>query len=232
MKTQEKMNLTEHYNNLYKSSMRNIESDNYQIDSLIDSGNDSRFGITLLIRPSAEVKDQIQSFLQKLKTIDSLQYYYPNSDIHITVLSIISCSEGFDINQIALPNYIDLIRKSIKKFDKFNICCQGITASGSSIMIQGFPENQSLDKLRNSLRKNFKSSGLQQSIDKRYTLQTAHSTVVRFRNELQMKGEFLKMIELYRNHDFGCFEVDEIELVYNDWYQRKDNTRLLKKFVL
>lgn len=228
----EEMNLTEHYEGLYKTSIEKIEKDNYHTDTLIDSPNDKRFGITLLIRPTEKINNRIQLFLKGLKQIDPSQYYYPNTDIHITVMSIISCYEEFKLDQITISDYIKLIKERIGEIGKFHINFQGITASDSSIMIQGFPENETLNNLRNSLRITFKNSDLEQSLDKRYTIQTAHSTVVRFRNDLQKKKEFIEFIEKYRNYDFGNFEVNELELVFNDWYQRKEKSKLLEKFEL
>ncbi len=226
------MNLTRHYKELYESSIEKIEKDVYQTDSLIDSPADKRFGITVLIRPPQKVKDKIELFLEELKQIDPSQYYYPISDIHITVMSIISCYEGFRLDQISVSDYSNLIKQSLKGIDKFEIKFQGITASDLGLMIQGFPENEMLNNMRNNLRTNFKNSDLEQSIDKRYSIQTAHATVVRLRKELQDKKAFLAKIEQYKNYDFGSFVVKELELVFNDWYQRKKNSILLGKFEL
>ena len=226
------MNLTRHYKELYNSSIEKIRKGNYQTDSLIDSPADKRFGITLLIRPPQRVRNKIELFLEKLKQIDFCQYYYPISDIHITVMSIISCYEGFRLDQISVSEYSDLIKQSLKGIDKFDIKFQGITASDSGIMIQGFPENEILNNLRINLRTNFKNSDVEQSIDKRYTIQTAHATIVRFKKELQDKTGFLAGIEKYKNYDFESFEVNELEFVFNDWYQREKNLILLGKFIL
>ena len=226
------MNLTEHYEELYKASIRKIEEGEYHIDSLIDSPDDTRFGITLLIRPPEEIKIKIQLFLEVLKDVDPSQYFYPGTDIHITVMSIISCYKGFKPDQISVPEYVNLIKESINGIGKFRICFRGITASDSGIMVQGFPEKEALSEIRNNLRTKFKNSNLEQSLDKRYKIRTAHSTTVRFRNQLKKKKEFLKVIKKYRDYDFGNFEVTELELVFNDWYQRKENTKLLEKFEL
>ena len=224
------MNLTEHYKKLYESSIRKIENGDYRTDLLIDSPSDKRFGITLLIRPYENINNKIQLFLDELKQVAPSQYYYPHSDIHITVMSIISCYEGFQLNQVSIPDYIDLIQESLSEKDRFKIKFKGITASDSGIMIQGFPENDILNNLRNNLRTKFKNSGLEQSIDKRYSIQTAHSTVVRFRRKLQNKNGFLEVLERHKNSNFGSFEVKELELVFNDWYQREKNSKLLEKF--
>ena len=215
------MNLENHYKKLYHESINKISSDNYHIDTLIDSKNDRRFGLTLIIRPSNEIKTKIQDFLKNFKEIEPNQYYYPNSDIHITVMSIISCYNDFDMSKIDVQKYIDLTEKCILKGIDLNITFKGITASPSGVMAQGFMNNNELNDIRDRLRKEFKNSNLEQSLDKRYLIQTAHSTIIRFRKELSHKEKFLELLDNSINYDFGTFKVNKFELVYNDWYQRE-----------
>ena len=226
------MNLKEHYNQLYIDAVEKIKSDQYSIDQLIDSSSDNRFGITVVIRPSIDVKNKIQGFLTELKKSNPNQYYYPNSDIHITVLSIISCHDGFDLKTISIPAYSTIIQKSIECIKKLEIHFQGVTASNSAILVQGFINDNSLNQLRENLRINFKNSGLSQSIDSRYAIHTAHSTVMRFRDKIRDKETLLKTLEKYRNFDFGKFKIEQIELMHNDWYQRYHFTQKLHSFEL
>nr|WP_315165501.1 mutarotase [uncultured Flavobacterium sp.] len=224
------MDLKQHYTALYNESIEKIVTNTYQIDNQIDSLSDHRFGITLLIRPDSQTKKNIQGFLDELKQIDPDQYYYPSSDIHITVLSIISCYDGFDLATISIPDYIAIIEKSLVGIQDTAINFQGITASPSAIMLQGFTNSNSLDDLRNNLRTNFTNSGLQESIDKRYSINTAHSTVARFRKEISHTEKLIAVLEKYRNFDFGKFKVEKYHLVYNDWYQRKQFVKELHEF--
>ncbi|KAF2509528.1 mutarotase [Flavobacterium zhairuonense] len=226
------MNLTEHYNQLYKTAAEAISAGKYSIDSELKNESDSRFGITLLIRPNDEIKANIKLFLKELKEAEPEQYFYPDSDIHITVMSIISCSEEFQLNQISPNDYIQLICKSMVDADKIKIHFKGITASPSALMIQGFPTDETLDNLRNKLRENFKNSELQQTIDSRYTISTAHSTVMRFQEPLQNPKKLIEIADKFRDFDFGELDVKNLELVYNDWYQRKSTTRVLGNFGL
>lgn len=89
-----------------------------------------------------------------------------------------------------------------------------------------------MNEIRDDLRTAFKNSDLQQSIDKRYAIQTAHATVIRFRSELIHINALLNLIKKYRDFDFGTFEVKEVELVYNDWYQRERFVKKLHQFYL
>jgi len=226
------MNLEAHYSKLYNESINKISSGNYEIDTLIDSDFDKRFGITLILRPSSKVKNNIQKFISLLKKIEPHQYYYPSSDLHITIMSIISCYDGFDISKINLSKYIELVKKCLIKNKQTSIQFKGLTASNSCIMLQGFMNNSTINDMRDLLRLEFKNSPLEQSLDKRYAIQTAHSTIVRFRKELKNPKEFLKTIDQFKNYDFGTFEVKEVELVFNDWYQRKEKTKLLETFLI
>ena len=226
------MNLENHYKKLYHESINKISSDNYHIDTLIDSKNDRRFGLTLIIRPSNEIKKKIQNFLKNIKEIEPNQYYYPNSDIHITVMSIISCYSDFDMSKIDVQKYIDLTEKCLLKGIDLNITFKGITASPSGVMVQGFMNNNELNDIRNRLRKEFKNSNVEQSLDKRYLIQTAHSTIIRFRKELSQKEKFLELLDNSINYDFGTFKVNKFELVCNDWYQREQYVKKIHEFVV
>ena len=224
------MNLEKQYNNLYQESISKIRNDQYQTDELIDSTDDNRFGITLLIRPDKKVKSEIQKFLNQVRLIEPEQYYYPSSDIHITVMSIISCYDGFELPQISINDYVKVIQESINEFSAFDIEFRGLTASPSCIMVKGFFKEDTLNQIRENLRVNFGKSDLQQSIDKRYSIKTAHSTVIRLRKELTNKEDFLRTIEDNKDRYFGTFKVDNLELVYNDWYQRNKFVEQLHNF--
>lgn len=226
------MYLPEHYNNLYNESLKKIKTNDYQVDHLIDDTTDNRRGITLLIRPDQNTKDEIQLFLNKLKTIEPKQYFYPNTDIHITLMSIISCYAGFDMSQINIESYLPVIQNSINRVKPFYITFKGITMSSSCVMIQGFISDNNLDMIRENLRKEFYNTDIQQTIDKRYTIQTAHSSVFRLKHSLQNKTEYLQLLERYKAHNFGTFLVDSLELVYNDWYQREAHVKKLFEFPL
>ena len=224
--------LAEHYHRLYTQSVDQISSEGVTTDSWLDDPLDDRRGITLLIRPDKEVKERILEWLERLRETEPEQYYYRASDVHITLLSVISCYSGFQPEQIDLPSYTQLIRDSLKGEKSFSIRMQGITASPSGVMIQGFAEGDRLNELREKLRARFRQTNLQQSIDKRYILQTAHSTVVRFRKPLQRKEAFLNVLERYRDVDFGTFRVGGVELVTNDWYLRREKVSTLRRFPL
>jgi len=218
--------LSANYDELYKNAVNSILTNNYQTDSNLDNINDNRLGITLLVRPNEEIKNEINKFLSDLNSVDPDQYYYPDSDLHITVCSIISCYDGFSIDLIKPDDYIKLLDICLLEKKSFKMSFKGITASPSCVMIRGFFEN-TLNEIRGNIRHYFQNSSIQQSIDQRYVQQTGHITAVRFRKQLADKDAYLEVFNKYLDYDFGSFEVKEMELVFNDWYQRKSRVKTL-----
>ncbi|WP_205503618.1 2'-5' RNA ligase family protein [Rufibacter psychrotolerans] len=226
------MDLQAHYTQLWEQAQQEFATGNFALDPLLDSPHDTRRGITLLARPNAAVKREVQDLLRHLAQVEPDQYYYPASDMHLTVLSIISCYPGFSLEHIRPAAYAELIEKALRSIAPFKVVYSGITASPSCVLVQGYPVGPALELLRDNVRKAFRASGLQQSIDERYTLQTAHSTVVRFRAPLKRPTAFLQKLRECRKREFGTSTVHTLELVYHDWYQRQANTQLLATFPL
>lgn len=225
------MQLKEHYTIMWSNALEQFENNAFQYDSLIDSVKDYRFGITLVAKPSPEVEKEIMKMLADLRQTEPEQYYYPAADQHVTILSIISCYDGFKLSSINVEDYIKVIVSSLKNIRSFPIMFEGITASPSCIMVQGYAGDE-MEKIRNNLRYNFKQTSLETSIDKRYQIHTAHSTVVRFKSPINHCAAYIEKIKQYRNYYFGTTEVQQLEFVFNDWYQRHLNEHILAKFEL
>ena len=83
-------NLQKHYDALWESSKGKILSGNINLDLQLDDPNDNRFGITLLARPDVHSVEKIQNLCTSLSEIEPKQYFYPSSDVHITILSMVS----------------------------------------------------------------------------------------------------------------------------------------------
>ncbi|MDU0372821.1 2'-5' RNA ligase family protein [Hymenobacter endophyticus] len=226
------MDLPEHYTAMREATVHRLLHEGADPDPLLHSPQDTRRGITLLARPPAAITAAIEDILADFRAIEPGQYYYPASDVHLTILSIISCYPGFTLTQIDPAAYCQAIRQITRRVRPFRIRYEGLTASPGGIMVQGFPEDDGLENLREATREFFRHSSLQQSIDARYSIHTAHSTVIRFTQPLTNAPALVARLAQHQDRYFGTFEVDAVELVYNDWYQRGPNTVLLEKYAL
>ncbi|HEY8399157.1 MAG TPA: hypothetical protein VIK80_14535 [Flavihumibacter sp.] len=226
------MDLDLFYEQLFKEGIQTLKADEYTTDPYLLAGKDHRFGITLLLRPDRAIRQEIQSFFHPFIQTDPNQYYYPHTDIHVTILSIISCYEGFRLSQIDPRKYIRAIQQCVDQTQPFDIIYRGITLSADAVMVRGHLADDSLNQFRNCLRAQIKNSELADSIDKRYAIFTAHSTVIRYQYPLHNKDRWIELLEEHENHDFGRQTVREVELVYNDWYQRASKVQVLHTFEL
>lgn len=218
------MKLLTQYDGLFDKAIAKLEAGKASVDPMLDDPKDDRFGLALIIRPSKEVIEKAKEFLAELNAQEPSQYPYPEEQIHITVLSIISCVEGFQLGDIQVPEYLATLERSLDGIEPFEIEYKGVTASQSSIMIQGFPKEDTLELLRERLRVNFQESGLHQTMDARYKLTTAHATIFRFRKAIEKPKVFADFLRNSRSRDFGSQKVTKFELVYNDWYHRPEKS--------
>lgn len=226
------MDLKDHYDELWNQSIQKFRNNEFELDPLIDSDDDHRYGVTLLARPSKKLQQHILNILDQIRTVAPHQYYYPVSDLHVTILSIISCHAGFSLDQINPSEYKEIVQSAIDSVSPFEIAFRGLTASPSCILVQGFPRSDQLNLLRNELREKFKNTSLRHSIDKRYQLWTAHMTVIRFRKLLKSADKFISTVTELRDSVCGSCTVDQVELVGNDWYQRQNSVETIAKFYL
>lgn len=220
------------YDDLWQSAYSEFSKGRFSLDPLIDDSEDMRRGLTLIIKPHNDVLDRLAEFCRRAREIEGQQFYCDVSQIHVTVMSIITCTDDFDFDQIELPKYVDQIDSSLKDIDAFNIEFNGITASPSCVLAQGYPSGNGLQLLRKALREKFRDSGLRCSIDERYSIATAHCTLIRFKEELSRVEEFLKLLTEMRDVEFGQFEASKMTLVFNDWYHRAAVVKELHNFRL
>lgn len=210
------------YETLWKKSHEAFLNDQYELDDHLNHREeDTRRGMSVIARLDNSVLEKIGSFLHEGKLIEPGQYFYEAYDIHITILTLITCHDGFDPNQIDTEPYRKLIEKICLKQHPVKIVFKGITASPNCVMVQGFPVDNCLSSLRQELREQFSCSGLRNSMDKRYVLQTAHSSVIRLHSPIQQKKQFVEYLEKYRDYAFGIADISSLEFVFHDWYMSK-----------
>jgi len=226
------MGLKNHYASLHESALSIIRKEGFSLDAELNNPTDLRRGLTLLLRPNFEIVEAFNQFISKGRAVLPGQYFYPPSDLHLTIMPIISCYEGFSLEKLDLSVYDQLIKNSLKDIRKMEIEFEGVFSSPSCLMVKGFPLNEYLKNFRQNLRESFASSNVEQSLDKRYKLVAAHSTLVRFVKPIEDIEKVFALIDAYKNFNFGTQYFDQVSFVYNDWYQRKSIVKTLNTYTL
>ncbi len=227
------------YQQLWQQFCAAVSTQHLETDALTNDPADDRRGITALAflqKNSPAVCLEVERFQQQLAALEPGQYLQPVAALHLTVLSVISCISGFTLQQIEAAAYIEVFQRVLAELNQdirqqktapIQIELRGVTASASCILLQGFAQGEGLSILRDKLRQAFGQSGLRHSIDSRYRQQSAHLTLCRFTRPLQRPQAVLALCQQYRDHDFGMLPLQQIELVFNNWYLHTVITRPL-----
>ncbi|OBT26026.1 hypothetical protein A9266_05385 [Vibrio tasmaniensis] len=222
------------YDDMWQRFELALKRNEYELDPyLSDLENDTRRGITALAylnQGNRSTVNEIIRFQKEVRELEPEQYYHPSNELHLTVLSVISCLPEFAVTEIDVNSYIDVFRSVLKNTGKIEIRYQGVSASPNCIVIQGFPTSDTLERLRNELRTQLTEAGVRVTFDSRYKLVTAHSSIIRFKAPLNDAQQLLALCQRYRNHDFGRVVLEDFELVFNNWYQNLDVTKSLAKY--
>jgi 2'-5' RNA ligase len=188
--------------------------------------------LTLIARPSADVRKSVMTFLRELRRLEPNQYYYAASDLHLTVLSLFGAMTEPAHFLVHLEKYVAAVDSVLRKAGPIEIKFSGVTASPGAIMIQGFPDIDALNDLRDNLRQQLRVRGLTGGLDLRYRLETAHMTIARFRAPLHDSKHFAAVLEHARHHSFGSTTIKSLSLVTNDWYMRHQTLETVKRYLL
>jgi 2'-5' RNA ligase len=128
--------------------------------------------------------------------------------------------------------YVAAVGSVLRSADPILIEFAGVTASSGAIMIQGFCNNGLLNGFRDALRRDLRARGLAEKVDERYRLETAHLTVVRFRDRLRDRERLADVLEGARHRPFGAARITSLSLVRNDWYMTGGILETVKRFRL
>ncbi|PML43598.1 hypothetical protein BCT35_17060 [Vibrio lentus] len=222
------------YDDMWQRFEFALKHNEYELDPyLSDLENDTRRGITALAylnQGNRSTINEITRFQKEVRELEPEQYYHPSNELHLTILSVISCLPEFALTEIDVNSYIDVFRSTLKNAGKIEIRYHGVSASPNCIVIQGFPTSDTLERLRNELRTQLTEAGVRVTFDSRYKLVTAHSSIIRFKAPLNDAQQLLALCQRYRNHDFGRVVLEDFELVFNNWYQNLDVTKSLAKY--
>ena len=176
---------------------------------------DTRMGITLLIRVSGEVQAPILEMERALAAVEPHQYYYPASDFHITVLDLLAATPGFVCTDALTEDYDRILTRALPLFKPFSISFRGMIPSESAILVKGYYDD-TLMRIRQEVRRALRDEGL--PLQERYETISCHVTIARFAGPLRDRIGLLRVLQENAEHVVGDFSVRDLELVCHNWY--------------
>jgi 2'-5' RNA ligase len=139
-------------------------------------GADTRFGVTIVAYPPPDLRQHIADLSTRLKAVEPGQYYYPPTDLHVTVLEVIS-----DVTQGEANTVRDAILRRGPHFWKAlpgaRLASPSVRSDETACALT-FAEQHGLETLRNELSRRLTVAGLK--VAPRYRSPSAHVTFLRY----------------------------------------------------
>jgi len=225
--------LAARYDAFWNAAAPEVRTGRVSLDACaLDKGNDARRGVTLLARPAPAVAERLAARLEALRGLEPGQYYQPRADLHLTVLSLFTATADHAPYLAHVDAYDAAVREAIRGEAPFTIDVRGVTLSPAAVLVQGFPRDDTLARIRARLRAALAARGLGGALDQRYRLETAHLTLVRFAAPLRDPARFVDALAAARTEAFGPSTVAALELVLGDWYQSSERARPIATYAL
>lgn len=224
--------LQQRYDSMWRQAAPALARGDVACDAQLAAGNDPRRGLTLIARPAPALASSFDAMLDTLSAIDPHQYRHPASDMHVTVLSLFTATADHAAELARTDQYRAAVAAAVQGTPAFTIDFTGVSASRGAAVAQGFPRDDTLELLRERLRGELRARGLDGSLDGRYKLVTAHSTLLRFVRPLAEPARFTQALEGLRATPLGSMHVTALELVQNDWYMSSATLACLARYPL
>jgi hypothetical protein len=221
------------YDRLWAQALDAFRAGNVKIDPfLCDLTHDARRGITLVARPDAPTQARIMALIDEIRAITPDQYFYRADELQITVLSLISANPNFDEAVVPFDAYKSLFARLLPRVQPFRITYECVTASPEAIMIGGTSEDDALNDLRDLLREELPAAGLTGTMDFRYKLVTAHSSIMRFKTVPDNLPALIDLLSTWHERSLGSYVVDHVDFMLHDWYMSRENSTRLARYEL
>ncbi|MFZ0828313.1 MAG: 2'-5' RNA ligase family protein [Verrucomicrobiia bacterium] len=221
------------YDQLWHKSTAALESDGLRVDlNLRNKTGDPRRGATLVARPDAGVRKRVEKFLSEVADICPGQHFYQPAELHLTVLAVIPGSEGWRKEIHRLPACRTVLDEVLKNRRAFPVKFRGVTVSPEAVLIQGFPQDEDLPRLRDDLRNALRDGGVGENLDRRYKITAAHLTVMRFSQPQADWKRLLDFLRAHRETNFGESTFRSLQLIWGDWCASAKTVRVLQEYQL
>ncbi len=172
---------------------------------------------------------QYEELVSRFVDLEPDQYYFPRSDLHITVFEFVSARPDYLAHEPHLEIFRAVCQKVLANWGSFEISLRGTVFTRTSGIVAGI-DNDRLIEIRSELRSELHSRGVQPL--ERYESRSAHVSFMAFRESLRSPEKFLALVEATKDLDLGRIHVSEMELVEQDWFSRAANRRTLGTYRL
>jgi len=196
---------------------------------LLNPEEDRRSGVSLILRPAPEVVRLLARVSQRLLAAMPDQYFYQESDYHVTVATLVAARDPLDLGADDLSRLRNMTTAALASCRPFLIHFLGVSLVPAGIIARGYYPRDSLAEIRDAIRAEAKQRDI--PLQERHSNVGAHVTVARFRTVFDT-SRLVTELDALQRCELGLSPVHELDLVQNDWYTRKSRVRVLERHLL
>ena len=216
----------ERFERLWAQTLTRFERGECEVDEFLSGARtDHRRGITLLARLPEAVLAAVRPLLTELAQAFPEQYMQPESDLHVTILSIEPAHAGFVARPELVSAILEAVDAAVLHTPPLQCVFRGFSAGGSAAFFCGFPSDGKLNEFRERIRRACQARSVGWTVESRYPPVGAHFTVLRFLKP-RVSAPQLALLKQLRSASVGRAALTHLELVHNDWYMRAGNLTL------
>jgi 2'-5' RNA ligase len=188
-------------------------------NELANPGSDTRSGLSFICWPNEKLLEHISSLQNYLKALEPNQYYYPKTDLHLTMLEIrfnepLKVVEDLaqKISSIGANIFCDLKAPIIEPYTLVT------DPKGLALNLLPDTDNQNqLEILRKTIVERLNQNGF--VIKPRYEAKFGHITLMRYLNQIKDIGSWLHAIDTAPINQSISWTLDSLYLSWGaDWY--------------
>lgn len=167
----------------YPVWLDSISIDHELVEELSHPGSDRRSGVNLVSRPYGDIVAFIQAIQKYLRDAEPDQYYYPASDLHLTVLEICHSRTPAEAAQMAAA-VAPLLQAIVNSQLLIDLASPELTFDDRAVALSFKSGQERLDDLRMALSGHLSDLGV--CVSPRYKPSSAHVTLMRYMRPLNL----------------------------------------------
>jgi 2'-5' RNA ligase len=192
---------------------------------------DGRYGVNIVARPPESVVALIRDFQSGLRRVDPRQYFYPASDLHLTILEI-RHGHSRPIDAPVVARIASAVRKASAEMPAPQLADGRVGFDGATVTLHGFPGDERLQRLRERMIRALEEARI--PFEPRYRRDTAHVTFVRYLEEVSDPAAWARHLRDFqeRVHPMA-WDVEAVHVTAGaTWYGRSDRLERFGPFPL
>ena len=160
--------------------------DSILVQELRSPHTDMRCGVNIICRPTIDVIEYIVSIQKYLSVFEPDQYYYPPSDLHLTLVEICHSRTPEEVAGIASAVRSE-IRRIAASTAPAKVDSPMLVFDAHAVALNFIPADDALQNARHSILQGLTNRGI--SVDSRHETKSAHVTLMRYIAPLRSSSE-------------------------------------------